>query len=170
MSIKREWATPITVGAFLLSAVTGILMFFHGDTGLNKVAHEWLGWALVVGVGLHVVTNFQAFKRHLASARGQWLIGAFALVLALSFIPAGGGERGEPPFGAAMDALSAAPISTLAPLAGLTSDELIQRLAAAGYPASSPDTRISDLAGGKREAHFQLIGIVFPGQGRAGRR
>lgn len=45
MTISRNWATPLTIGSFLLMAVTGLLMFFHLDTGLNKAAHEWLGWA-----------------------------------------------------------------------------------------------------------------------------
>lgn len=36
----REWATPLTIGSFLLIAVTGVLMFFHLDSGLNKLAHE----------------------------------------------------------------------------------------------------------------------------------
>ena len=37
------------MGAFTLSAVTGVLMFFHLDSGLNKAAHEWLSWAMVGG-------------------------------------------------------------------------------------------------------------------------
>ena len=40
MTIRREWITPITAGAFLLSAVTGILIFFHIGTGLNKFGQE----------------------------------------------------------------------------------------------------------------------------------
>ena len=50
MAIKREWVTPIAAGGFLISAVTGVLMFFHLDTGLNKVAHEWLSWVFLGGV------------------------------------------------------------------------------------------------------------------------
>lgn len=43
MSSLRKWATPLTIGSFLLMGVTGILMFFHLDIGLNKLAHEWAG-------------------------------------------------------------------------------------------------------------------------------
>ena len=43
----RESATPLTIGSFLLIAITGVLMFFHLDSGLNKLAHEWLGWAMI---------------------------------------------------------------------------------------------------------------------------
>lgn len=41
--MNREIATPLTIGIFLIMSVTGILMFFHWDTGFNKLAHEWLG-------------------------------------------------------------------------------------------------------------------------------
>lgn len=36
----RTWATPLTVGAFLLMAATGVLMFFGYDRGLTAVVHE----------------------------------------------------------------------------------------------------------------------------------
>lgn len=43
MALKRQWVTPLMAGSFILMATTGILMFFHLDSGLNKTAHEWLG-------------------------------------------------------------------------------------------------------------------------------
>jgi hypothetical protein len=67
----REWATPLTAGTFLLMAVTGVLIFFHLDSGLNKAAHEWLGWAMIVGVAAHIVANLPAFKRYLTSRVGS---------------------------------------------------------------------------------------------------
>ena len=53
MKLQRDWITPITMGAFGLLAVTGVLMFFHLDSGLNEAAHEWLSWVLLGGVALH---------------------------------------------------------------------------------------------------------------------
>ena len=43
MALQRQWTTPLVAGSFLLMGATGILMFFHWDTGLNKTVHEWLG-------------------------------------------------------------------------------------------------------------------------------
>ncbi|TCJ16375.1 DUF4405 domain-containing protein, partial [Parasulfuritortus cantonensis] len=108
MTLSRDWVTPLAAGAFLLSAVTGVLIFFHIDTGLNKAAHEWLSWALLAGVALHVVANFNGFKRHLAGRRGQGLMGVFALVLLLSFFAPG--ESEEPAFAPPVRALAQAPI------------------------------------------------------------
>lgn len=41
----RKCATPLTIGASLLPGVTGILMFFHANSGLNALAQEWVGLA-----------------------------------------------------------------------------------------------------------------------------
>ena len=96
MSNIRAWATPLTIGAFLLSGVTGILMFFHLDSGLNKAAHEWLSWALVAGVGLHLAANFRAFKGYLKRPRAMAVVAAFAVLLGVSFLPLAGEGRGSP--------------------------------------------------------------------------
>ena len=34
MKLSREWATPLTIGAFALMAATGTAMFFHLNNGL----------------------------------------------------------------------------------------------------------------------------------------
>jgi len=67
----RPWITPVVIGAFFLSAVTGVLMFFHLDSGLNKTAHEWLSWAMVIGVALHLLLNVAAFKRYFTQTTGR---------------------------------------------------------------------------------------------------
>jgi hypothetical protein len=36
---QRKWITPLVIDSFLLSAVTGVLMFFHLDVAWNKMAH-----------------------------------------------------------------------------------------------------------------------------------
>ena len=36
---------------------------------------------LLAAVGLHVASNWVAFRQHLSQARGRWLIGAGALVM-----------------------------------------------------------------------------------------
>jgi cytochrome b561 len=65
----REWATPLTIGSFLVIAVTGVLMFFHLDSGLNKLAHEWLAWAMLAAVGLHAAVHFKSFSRYFTRPR-----------------------------------------------------------------------------------------------------
>lgn len=143
----RPWITPVVIGAFLLSAVTGVLMFFHLDSGLNKTAHEWLSWAMVIGVSLHVLLNLPAFKRYFTQTTGRVVIGLFALVLALSFIPAGG-SGGEPGFAPPVRALAKAPITVLAQVAGTSTDEVRAKLQAQGLTVTSDQQSVADLVGG----------------------
>jgi hypothetical protein len=154
MKIDRAWATPLTIGAFGLLAATGVLMFFHLDSGLNKVAHEWLGWVLLAGVTTHVLANVLSFKRHFSQPVGRALIGVFALLLGLSFVPRLGGEGGEPPFASSVHSLAAAPAPVLAQVAGVTPQEMQQRLRAAGLQPRTGQESVQALAGGdlKRQA------------------
>ncbi|NTV96686.1 MAG: DUF4405 domain-containing protein [Thiobacillus sp.] len=159
MTIPRDWVTPLAAGAFLLSAATGVLIFFHIDSGLNKVAHEWLSWVLLAGVAFHVAANFAGFKRHLAARRGQWLMGLFALVLALSFFAPG--ERDEPPFAAPVRALAQAPLATLADVARISPDELRARLAKAGVPAATERQNLNELVGPDLRRQTQVMAALF---------
>lgn len=159
MAIQREWVTPLAAGAFLLSAVTGVLIFFHVDTGLNKFAHEWLSWILLGAVALHVVANLGGFKRHLVARRGQVLMGLFALMLALSFF--GAGEKQEPPFAPPIRALAAAPLTTLAQVAGLTPAQLHERLIAAGFKPVSAQQSLSELTGPDLRRQVQTINGIL---------
>ena len=137
LTTHRPRITPVVMGAFLLSAVTGVLMFFHLDSGLNKTAHEWLSWAMVIGVALHLLLNMPAFKRYFTQTPGRVIMGLFALVLALSFIPAGGSAGSEPGFAPPVRALAKAPIPVLAQVAGTSNDDVKGRLQAAGLTVTS---------------------------------
>ncbi len=160
MKIKREWATPLTAGAFLLTAVTGILMFFHIDSGINKTAHEWLSWLLVLGVGLHMVSNFTGFKRYLTAPKGQIFIGGFALLLALSFIPVGD-VGGEPAFMQSVKSLSSAPLTTLALVAEVTPEQMVERLSDAGFTVQSNAQSVSDVVGADLRKQMHVLKIVL---------
>lgn len=163
MAISRNWVTPIAGGAFLLSAVTGVLIFFHLDSGLNKLAHEWLSWLLLGGVVLHVVANLAAFKRHFTSCIGAGVMGAFAVLLAFSFVTVG--ARREPPFMASVRALSDAPLTTLAQVARKSPEQVKAVLAAEGLTAASDTQSLGELAGPDMGTRMRLLKKVLEGRG-----
>jgi len=154
----RPWITPVVIGAFGLSAVTGVLMFFHLDSGLNKLAHEWLSWALVAGVLLHVGLNVNAFKRYLSQPTARVVMGVFVLALGLSFVPLGGAKN-EPGFAPPVHALAQAPISVLAQVAGTSTDDVKARLQAQGLNVTSEQQSVADLVGHDLR---QQIGALTP--------
>ena len=162
LSAQRPWITPIVIGAFFLSAVTGVLMFFHLDSGLNKTAHEWLSWAMVLGVTLHVLLNMPAFKRYFTQTTGRAVVGLFALLLALSFIPAGGEGGSEPGFAPPVRALAKAPITVLAQVAGTSTDDLKSKLQAQGLTVTSDQQSVADLVGGDLRRQIGTMSKVLP--------
>lgn len=161
LKISREWATPATIGAFALMAVTGVLMFFHLDTGLNKAAHEWFGWAMVAAVAAHGAANWLAFKRYLTGSRkAQVLIGVFVLVLGASFFVQGGGEGASPPV-LAMQAVGRAPLRQVAPLAGKSFEQAQAELKAAGITVRDGDQSLHDATGGQRGELGRAVRVLF---------
>ncbi|MCA0242166.1 MAG: DUF4405 domain-containing protein [Proteobacteria bacterium] len=167
MRLSRDWATPLTMGAFALMATTGILMFFHLDSGFNKVAHEWLSWVMVGAVALHATVNWTAFKRHVLDNRGGRAIIAVALVvLACSFIPNPSARPGASPPMLALRAVMAAPVKDVAPLAGRSADELLAALRAGGFAQATADTRLDDLAQRNRDREAAILNIAFGGRPR----
>ncbi|MBX3609771.1 MAG: DUF4405 domain-containing protein [Hydrogenophaga sp.] len=159
LNAQRPWITPVVIGAFLLSATTGVLMFFHLDSGLNKTAHEWLSWAMVVGVGLHILLNLPAFKRYFTQTTGRVVIALFAAVLAVSFIPAGA-DQAEPGFAAPIHALAEAPVASVAAVAGVDEATLNQRLVAAGATGEAGQT-IAQRVGPDLRAQIRVLTQVL---------
>lgn len=155
----RDWATPLTIGSFVLIAVTGVLMFFHLDTGLNKVAHEWLGWALLAAVAVHGAANFPAFKRHFSHRAGIGIVAAFVLLLGASFISPPGQAGGKPPHLLATQALLDAPLPLVAQVAGKEVEGLVSQLQSAGFTIRA-DQSLRQAAAG-REQQMKALGVVF---------
>jgi hypothetical protein len=173
MNVNREWVTPITMGAFALMAVTGVLMFFGLRPGLIAPAHEWLSWAFLIGVVGHVTANFLGFKRHLTSRRALMIVGGFAAVLFLAMVAATflpkKAEK-EPGWATPVRALATAPLPVLAQVARVSNEELKSRLQAAGVTAPVSDTTtVADLAGTDYEQQKNLLRKVLgPQQGASG--
>lgn len=159
--ISREWATPLTMGVFLLMAVTGLLMFFHLDTGLQKAVHEWLGWGMVAVVAAHALANGRGFVRYFkpsVSRRAPALMGLCALLLAATFVvrPSEGNEPPSPPL-IALRAIGHAPLVQVAPLFGHDAASARAALAAAGITTDSDTQTLDAATGGSRERFGQAL-------------
>ncbi len=157
----RPWITPLVIGAFALSAVTGVLMFFHLDSGLNKLAHEWLSWAMLVAVGLHAALNLPAFKRYFGQKTALGVMGLFALLLALSFVSLPGGKK-PPSWGAPIQALAQAPLPVLAQVLGQSPQQLQAQLAQSGLTVDSDQQSLQDLVGPELKAQVRMLNRLLP--------
>ncbi|WP_363348340.1 DUF4405 domain-containing protein [Methylocystis echinoides] len=161
MQISREWATPLTIGAFSLMSVTGLLMFFHAEMGLNKLAHEWVGLVMVGGVAAHAIANWAAFKRYfLSGAFSRGVIAFSLIVLAGSFFSWTGEKRLPPPV-LAMRAIVSAPLAKVAPLSGRSTEQAIADLAKAGVVVASGGVSLENAIGHNRELQAKAIAVLF---------
>jgi hypothetical protein len=152
IKVSREWATPLTIGVFALMSVTGLLMFFHLDSSLQKTVHEWAGWVVVAAAVLHVTANWLGFKRYFKPGAGAAVMAMCALVIGASFVPLGGsgGAPMSPP-AIAMRAILQAPLKSVAPLFGKSSEQALQALAGAGVALADENASIGSVTGGDRE-------------------
>ncbi|MCI5161779.1 MAG: DUF4405 domain-containing protein [Candidatus Electrothrix sp. AX5] len=157
MKMTRDWITPLTTGAFLLTAVTGVLLFFHAATDLNKAVHEWLSWVFLAGAIFHLALNFAPFKKYLTQRKGQVLMGSFVLLLALSFFPMGEEGHHGSPFAPPINALAQAPLTVLAQVAQTSPEQLRERLAGEGLVVTSDQQSISELVGDDFRAQVHLL-------------
>lgn len=160
-ALLLRYATPFTTGLFVVSLVSGTLIFFHIGSGAFKGMHEWLSMALILPFVLHLWRNwrpFVAYFKHLPMA--------VALVVSLIagglfFIPTGGGNAGGPPQIVFLRTLPRNTVSDIAPLVGETPESLTARLNAAGF-AATPEAVLSDMQAKAGKSEVQLIAALTP--------
>ena len=159
MKHLRAYATPLTIGTFLIMGATGILLFFHTNTTLNKVVHEYVGLVMVAAVILHVVLNWRAFQTYFKRPVALTLMGASAVMLAASFVSLGEETGGTRPDMAVLQMVSSASLTDLAPIMGTDAAELVARLAEQGVTAT-PDQTLIDLSNGDMRGAITLLSAV----------
>lgn len=154
-----RYATPFTTGLFMVSLVSGVLIFFHLGGGAFKGMHEWLSMVLILPFILHLWRNWRplvSYFKHLPMA--------IALVLSLAaagafFLPSSGGAGGPPQL-AFLHTILNNKVADMAPLVGETAETLTAKLNAAGY-AATPDAVLSEVQAKAGKSDVQLIGVLM---------
>ena len=154
----RPWATPLTIGTFLLMAVTGLLMYFHVQIGLVKTAHEWLSIFMVGAVGLHLVVNWRVFERYFSQKVAVGIIGLFAILTVTALvIPQQGGPRG----GAdrqAVNLLLNLPLTKLAEISNKSADSIRTNLTQQGFTITDPNSTLRQIAEASKRNPMEALG------------
>lgn len=155
----RTWATPVTIGSFVLMAVSGVLMFFDIVPGYLSFAHEWFSWLFVAGVAGHVAVNWRPLTRHLQTGWGRASVGLLAAVLLVSTFSFGRITAPQLKW-PIVEALVEAPLSTLADLTRREPAAVVERLRIHGIVAT-PEQSIAQLAEAHGEDVFHVLGLVI---------
>ena len=162
----ERWATPATIGAFVVTGGTGMLMFFHLNTGWMKTAHEWVGWLAVAAIVMHALVNWGAFKRHLRNRVGLAVCSAFLLCGLLPALSSGGKSAGNP-VRQVLGAMEQAPLSVVSGVAGCTPELLTEKLEAAGVDVQASSHTIRQIAQQNQRNSMELLALIFSGTGKA---
>ena len=160
LAIIRRWATPVTIGGFILMAVTGIMMFFHIDIGITKVVHEWASWIMVTGVIMHLIGNWKLFSRYFSQKSAWAVIGAFVVVLvAAMLITPAGGEGGGPK--QVIGTVLNAPLDKVAGLTGKSLEDLQAQLSAKGWKLDPTATTLDAIAKANQTSPMTVLNTAL---------
>lgn len=156
----RTWAGPLTIGSFGVVAATGALMFFHMNSGLMKLAHEWLGWVLVLAVAAHLILNWKPFVAYFSKPSGIAIMGAFLAMGVLSFAPTGG-ERSRPPVMETLKALEQSSLQVVSQVAKTSPEALIEDLRARGILVRDGEQTLHEIAADNKIGSMEILKRVF---------
>ena len=155
----RKWATPLTIGSFVLMSATGVIMFFDWEPGQTTIVHQWFSWIFLAGTGSHILIHLRPFKQHVKSRWGLACLAAIAIIHTASFFSWGliSGPRLKGPI---EEALVDAPLSALAAATHADPAELIARLALLGYETTE-QASIRELVTAYGVDENEILGIIF---------
>lgn len=162
----KEWATPLAIGSFVLSVVTGIPLFFHLEIGWMKSAHTWFSWIFVAGAIGHTVANWKSVMQYLNKPLGRAIVGLCLVVTLASFVPLGGGGREGNPFMSISRTLAGMPLTEIAQVVKKSPDEVIADLRAKNIAVAQAKQTVMEIAKENKKRDVEVLFTIFGRDGR----
>ncbi len=156
----KAWATPLAIGAFTISTVTGLLIFFDIEMGMIEPVHKWVSWLLVGGVLFHVTANWKQFSGYFSKKPALAIIGTALVVTALSMLPQFGEQKKENPGKVVGQLLEASSLETVALVVKSTPGELVTKLAQNGIVVGDQSLSIKQIALNNKKSPRALLGVI----------
>ena len=157
----RSWATPLSAGAFTISAVTGVLIFFDVEIGVVEPMHKWLSWLLVCAIAFHIVANWKQFTGYLSKKPALGIITLALLTTIAAVLPIFGEEEKESPAKLAAYALASSSLETVAQVVKTTPAALTEKLGAKGIVVKQPTETIVEIAKSNGKEPKELLGDIL---------
>ncbi|TPW33157.1 DUF4405 domain-containing protein [Martelella alba] len=164
--IFSRYATPFITGLFLVSAISGVALFFNVQMGLFHNMHVWLSMVLLIPFMLHIWKNWRPFSnyfKHWPMALALIVSLAGGLYYAYGSVAAsnGGSEGGGRPEFALLGKIQTAPVSDVAPLLDLSDDDVTRGLQTAGFIVAGPDDTIASIAKNSSRSPTEVYGALL---------
>ena len=141
MTIKKT-ATSLTIGAFIVVSITGMLLFFDLATGSIRATHEWMSLFFALTGLLHVYSHKKALfnyfsNKYLIFMCTVLMLAGFMFVFSLNDIYASG---------ASYKKLINAKLEHLAPIFDTNTNELVVKIKSMGLTIKSTGQSLNDIA------------------------
>lgn len=154
-----RYATPFIAGLFLVSLISGIALFFHLGNATFHGMHEWLSMVLILPFVLHLWKNWRPLVGYLTKAPMTLALAA-SVVMAVPFAVGRGEGGGGPPQIAVARAVTKSSPAQVAPLLGMPVEQLVDRLAEAGFSAASVDLPLNEIATRSQKGEQELMAAL----------
>lgn len=161
--ILRRYATPLITGLFLISLVSGVALFFHVGTSAFREMHEILSMVLIAPFVLHLWRNWRAMMNYVGRTPFTAAM-AVSLAAAIAFAwPAMTGSAssagGPPPMALANEVIAHAP-KDVAPMLGVSPEEMVSALKDKGFTAATPESPLKEVAKQAGKDNFELMAAL----------
>ena len=165
----NKWGSTLIFASFVITAVTGVMLYFHVRVSPIEALHVWIGFLMIAGALFHVVRNWGQFLGYFRRPAFYGGLLVTALISAWLALPAltstQTAEGGRPSLRSAIAisrAVSSATLADLAPLARTDANGLMEKLSGMGIAVSDPTASlqsVADLAGkNPQELAASLLG------------
>jgi hypothetical protein len=165
--ILQRYATPLAIGLFLVSLISGLALYFGVWPNVFHGMHELVGLVLIVPFGLHVWRNWRPLVNYFRKPAFSATIAA-CLVAALGVgIVSGsaGGGHGPARF-ALLQALTESTPAKLAPALGTDAETLVATLKARGFVNAVIDTPLAAIAADSGKDNGDLASALVAAIGK----
>lgn len=163
----RTFATPLTIGTFIVVSVTGLCMLF-GIRGLTGPVHEVCSILFVIGSILHIAVNWKPTLAHLKKPLGASLAVLFVIVSVVALLPRR--SQGKSPrqiLQQAAEVLLDADIKGAATITRQSEQVLRDKLTQAGFKPLDAKASLREIAKVNGRNSMDLLRVVLPAkQGR----
>lgn len=153
-----------TTALAVVVGVSGVMMFFHLAQAQVEALHEWLGMAFVLVAVLHAVRHRHSIAAMVSQPRMRVLAGA-AIAVAAAFVVLTP-NKGPNPFRQTTQAVMKAPLRDVAPVIGISAEELTARLDAAGFAAGDAGQSIEATARAKGADPMTVLAAALGQKGK----
>lgn len=153
-----RYGTPLTAGLFIVSAVSGVALYFGWSPGLFHEMHEVLSLVLLLPFVLHLWRNWRPFLNYFRhKAMPIALVASLAAAAVFAYGASASGRSGGNPAMALVAAAQEAPLETLAPVLKLDGATAVKRLDDAGFGPVAPTDTLAAIAARSGHSAFELI-------------